>query len=215
MMAKGWWWVNKVGELEDKLELMFIIKHTNHIIKHSIRSVCSYGTSKSLFTCSGIRRCGGRMRLRCKGIFKQKSILRVVVTDLASRICWPCPRRIRGCLKSRRKVLWTLSTLTHSPLPIPSQILQQFDIWNYLTLANLPANPWPRLSKVLSSDGGVSLALSMYVAKQITSLSLSLTPSLYSHYSLFPPTFFRIRMRAPEGKSQGTDTVVVKSNTFF
>ena len=42
----------------------------------------------------------------------------------------------------------------------------------------------------------------MYVATQITSQSLSLTPLLQtdSHYSLFLPTFFRIRMRAPEGK---------------
>ena len=56
---------------------------------------------------------------------------------------------------------------------------------------------------------GVSLALSMYVATQITSqstvdwLSLSLSPY-----------FFQDQDARPWGKSQGTDTVVEKSNIF-
>ena len=51
--------------------------------------------------------------------------------------------------------------------------------------------------------GGVSLALSMYVATQITSQSLSL---LFS-YSLFPPTFFQDQDACPwRRRSRGTDT---------
>ena len=128
----------------------------------------------------GSKRCGGKMRFSCKGIFKQKSGPR----DGLSRICWPCPKWIRGCHESRKEMLvdtrnhtsvihlqllflfqkFKQSTLMISVSRSLLHGLYQWQSYNSLHILLFPhshTNHWPRLSKVLSSEAFRSLCLCM------------------------------------------------------